>query len=423
MKPLYAHQKQIIDEDRKKVGLFLGVGSGKTRIALSLARGKTLVICPKQQALDRNWEEANETFGIGVDLTVLSKEKFKAQESSLQRFDTIILEEAHTLAGVTPQTQWKNKQPRLKTSQIYESVVRFIERTRPERVYPVTATPASKPMHVFAIASFLGVKWDGFAFRQKYYYERALGSRRIWIPRSGEEIKQNLIDVVKRLGYTGRLQDWFDVPDQIHKTVYFSLTESQKKAINEVIKEEPDPMVLRTKKRSIANGVLYTYDIAMASDRTETLIKDTKYFESEKIEYILERAEEFDRMLVFATYTGQVKAIASALEKAGYKVLTLTGQTKNRETVIKEANTLKRCIVVAQSDISAGYELPLYPVTIFASYSYRFVSYEQGLGRILRANHLKKNLYIHLVVKNTVDEECYKTIQSGKDFIEKLYTT
>lgn len=419
--PLFAHQKEIIDLDPKKTVLALGTGAGKTRIALHLARGKTLVICPKQQALDKNWEEANEKYETMVDLTVLSKETFKKLEPALPRFDTVILEEAHTLSGVTPQTQWRNKQPRLKSSQLYDAVLRFINRTGPDRVYPVTATPASKPLHVFALASFIGIKWDPFAFRQKYYYERQLGSRRIWIPQTSKAIQEDLANTVKRIAFTGRLQDWFDVPEQIHHTVYFTLTEDQKKAIKQMEREESDPMVMRTKRRSITNGVLYTYDVVMASDRTERLIKDTKYFSSEKIEYIKERALEFDRMLVFAAYTGQVKAIEKALLEDGYTVLTLTGQTKDRENVIKKANELEKCIVIAQSDISAGYELPLYPVTIFASYSYRFVSYEQGLGRILRANHLKKNLYLHLVVKGTVDEECYKTIQAGKDFIEKIY--
>ena len=46
---LYEHQLKIITDNRKKTGIFLGTGSGKTLIALSLARGKTLIIAPKTQ--------------------------------------------------------------------------------------------------------------------------------------------------------------------------------------------------------------------------------------------------------------------------------------------------------------------------------------------------------------------------------------
>jgi superfamily II DNA or RNA helicase len=265
------------------------------------------------------------------------------------------------------------------------------------------------------------INFDTFCkFRQKYYYERVLGHRRIWIPRSNQELKTRLVEVVKSLGFVGRLQDFFDVPEQTHETKYFELTEAQKKAMKQMMTEEADPMVRRTKQRSIENGVLYTYEIVRVGDRTERMIRDTKLFASEKIEYILERAQEFDKMLIFAAYTGQVHAIAKALTDEGYHVVTLTGATKDRATLIKDANNMEKCIVVAQADISSGYELPSFPVVIFASYSYKYLNLEQGQGRVLRANHLKKNLYLHLVCRGGVDEACYKTIQSGKDFAEMI---
>jgi hypothetical protein len=86
---LFDHQKRIIDDDPKKTGLFLGTGSAKTRTALELARGKTLVICPKTQKEDQNWERENEKWGCGVDLTVISKETFRRDEHILGRFDTV----------------------------------------------------------------------------------------------------------------------------------------------------------------------------------------------------------------------------------------------------------------------------------------------------------------------------------------------
>ena len=53
---------------------------------------------------------------------------------------------------------------------------------------------------------------------------------------------------------------------------------------------------------------------------------------------------------------------------------------------------------------------------IFASYSPYWKDYEQMIGRILRGDALKKNLYIHLVVADGVDESCYKRIMEGRDF-------
>ena len=63
---LYAHQKQIVDEDKKQVGIFTGTGTGKTKTALLLARGKTLIICPKTQKEDRNWEREIEKINFSL---------------------------------------------------------------------------------------------------------------------------------------------------------------------------------------------------------------------------------------------------------------------------------------------------------------------------------------------------------------------
>ena len=63
----YAHQQKIIDKDLKRRGLFLGTGSGKTRLACQLAKGQTLIICPKTirdaQVWEKEWYQLEKTPG------------------------------------------------------------------------------------------------------------------------------------------------------------------------------------------------------------------------------------------------------------------------------------------------------------------------------------------------------------------------
>lgn len=418
---LYQHQSKIIKEDKKHFGKWLGTGGGKTRICLELAEGATLVIAPKQQILDRTWELNAERFGIVINMTVMSKETFRRDWAKLPRFDTVIVDEAHTMFGVTPDTRRVNKVDVPKTSQLFESLREFLVKHPPKRFYPATATPASKPMNVWAIAKLFGADWDFFSFREKYYIQRKSGWRSIWIPKNSQDLKERLADLLRQFGDVGRLQDWFDVPDQMHMTHFVGLTSEQQKALAELKQQEADPMVKRAKQRTIENGVLYEMDLQSIGTRTERMTRMAKMFKSEKIDYILERADEFPKILIFANYTAQIQAIADALERAGKKVLTLTGQTKNRGDVIATAELTKECIVVAQCSISSGYELKTFDCVIFASKSFKFLDYDQGIGRVLRADALKKNLYIHLVVKGGVDEACHKTILSGQDFQEKIY--
>lgn len=415
---LYDHQEKIKAENKPKCGIFTGTGTGKTLIAEELAEGSVLVVCLKQQRDDRTWETNAEKFDIILNMTVISKEDLRRGWESLPPFDTVIVDECHKSLGVTAETRQRNKKQIPKTSQIFEALLNYLTKYPPKRLYLCSATPVSKPMQLWAIAKLLGVHWDWFGFRQKYYVEIRMGQRRIWIAKKDDQTKDEMARLVKHFGYVGSLNDFFDVPEQTHKTVEIDLSDEQKVVLKKLAVEEADPLVRRARARTIENGVLYGKKVETIGNR-DTLINKTTLFKSYKIDYIIERALEFPKLLIFAAYTAQINAIADALGKEGYSVSTLTGKTKDRNFIRKVDQSPEPHIVIAQSSISAGYELPSFPCVIYASKSWQFVDYQQSLGRVLRANHLKKNLYIHLVVKGT-DSDCHEAILSSQDFQERL---
>ena len=417
--PLYDHQKKIIAEDKLKCGLFLGTGASKTRTALEMAEGDVLVICPKQQREDKTWQNENEKWGTKKGIMVISKEDLRRDWDILPYYDTVIIDEVHNNLGVMPTFIQRNKIQKPKTSQIFEATRKFLEKHQPKRLYLLSATPVPKPMAMWGIGILMGQKWDFREFRDIYYTQIRMGIRRIWIAKKDEASKQRLANLVQYFGYTGGLNDFFDVPAQTHKTVEIEVTAEQKKAMVNMSFSEADPLVRRARLRTIENGVLYGKKIENLDKKTDKMINETKIFKSKKIDYIKERALEFPKLLIYANYTAQIHEIAKQLRKEGYNVSTLTGQTKDR-TFIKTVNeSSEPHIIIAQCSISSGYELPTFPCVIYASKSFRFVDYEQSTGRVLRANALKKNLYIHLVVKGC-DLDCHNAIMSGKDFAEML---
>lgn len=420
MLPLYEHQLKIIKDDRLKCGLFLGTGASKTRTALHLAEGKTLVICPKQQREDKTWERENKKWETKVKLTVISKEDIRKMWDILPRYETVIIDEVHSCLGVSPNTVQRKGVQYPRTSQIFESTKNFIEKTNPKRLYFLSATPVPKPMSMWGLGILMGQKWDFFLFRQAYYIEiRVGGTRRIWIPKKTDEAKQRLANLVKKFGYTGGLNDFFDVPAQTHKVVEIPLSGEQKRAMENMTFAEADPLVRRARLRTIENGVLYGKHISEVDGKVDCMANLTSTFKSYKIDYILERALEFPKLLIFANYTAQIDMIARALRDEEYKVSILNGATKDRTFIKKVDESDEPHIIIAQCSISSGYELPSFPCVIYASKSWRYVDYEQSLGRVLRANKLKKNLYIHLVAEGC-DKDCHETIMSGADFQEKL---
>lgn len=415
---LYSHQQNIINEDKKWCGLFLGTGSGKSLTALLLAKGNILIVVPKQLKLDKTWERAVERFGLDKNIKVISKEDFKREWKLLPQVDTLIVDEFHTFAGVLPDTKRVNKENVPKTSQLFDSLLKYTRRTPPTRLYLLTATPATKPMHVWAIAKILGHDWRHDDFRTKYYTEVSLGGyRKMFKPRNTPELKNRLIELVKFFGYTGGLSDFFDVPEQTQIVKYVELSTAQKTAMKKLVESEADPMAVRVRQRTIENGVLYGSEV-YSDGKEDTVVRKVDYFDNEKIPYIIERAYEFDKLIIFANYKAQIQQIADALKKEGFNVLTMTGETKGRDTIIQEAEEAEKCIIVIQTNISAGYELKSFRTMIFASLSYRVLDRVQAEGRNLRSDHLRNNLYIDIVVKGGLDEACYKSIKSGVDFNE-----
>lgn len=418
----YVHQQKIISEDPLKTGLWLGTGSGKTRIALMLARGRTLVIAPKTQVEDRNWErehqqlifnsqQSNVYYPIeNVDITVISKETFRRDGHNLAAYETVIVDETHTCLGVTPNVRWIKKQAIPKTSLLFEELQKYIVRTSPSRIYLCTATIDRSPMTVWGAATILGYNWNWYKFRDTFYVKLPMPGREVWTPKKDNETKNRLAKAVQKIGYTGRLSDYFDVPEQTYKTDYIELSSQQKDWLKLLPLQFPDPLVLLGKKHQVENGIL-----------NGDQFNPHHYFDNGKIDKILDYAHEFPQMVVFAKYLGQIEQIATALRGISKKVYVLSGDTKDRGTMISVANNNPDCVFIAQVQISAGYELPNFPVMIFASSSYSVVDRIQGEGRILRANALKKNLYIDLVVRGGIDEAVYKSIKDKKDFNERIY--
>ena len=410
MNTLFKHQLEIIRDDKPKTGLFLGTGSGKTLIALSLARGKTLVICPKTQKEDKNWERELKKNNLNVKLTVISKETFRRDHKELPIFDTIIVDECHTVLGVMPNIRWVKRKPRPKASQLFEALESFVERSKPSRLYLCTATIIRSPMTVWAAAKLLGVNYDFYKFRNDFYFQLPIPGREVWMAKNDVVTKNALASIVQAIGYTGQLSDYFDVPDQTYKTIWLNLSVEQKDRLRSIEMEFPEPIVLLGKKHQIENGVL-------SGDE----YNKPESYKNAKDEKILELALEFPKMIIFAKYRAQIEHLKNILEKEKYSVITLTGDTKDRGEVIARANNMQACVFIVQAQVSAGWELPDYPVMVFASMSFSIVDRIQGEGRILRANALKKNLYIDLVVKGGIDEAVYNAIKNKKDFHERIY--
>jgi superfamily II DNA or RNA helicase len=237
-----------------------------------------------------------------------------------------------------------------------------------------------------------------------------MGPRMVPMPKTtidGVPFNTYIKTIINRLGNTVALEDCFDVPDQIFQTETFSLTKEQKKAIEDNF--DTLPIVNFTRQQQICGGTL----------KSDGYTED-QFFKSEKLDRLLDIISEHEKLIVVCRYNNEIDYIKSKIKNK--KVLVIRGDIKDRHSVCLEAETSNNCVVLIQAACSEGYELPSFPIMVFYSYDFSLKNYIQILGRIQRAGKLKKNVYLSLVVKDTVDEAIYKTVAIEKrDFQIELY--
>lgn len=422
------HQQHFAETARPYEGLWHGTGTGKTRTALHTVRehdGSILVIAPKTTVQKKQWQHEAKVLGLHEPV-VISKEQFRRDYTELPHYGAVIVDEAHYVFGVTPNTRQRNKVRIPKASQLFEALDWYLKERSPDRLILATATPNKTPMGIWAASCLLHSnkalelpQWDFYEFRNRFYVRLPMDNV-IYAPKRTQEAMDDLATLTRSLGHVLRLEDIKDVPEQTFRTVEFDLTAEQRAVLRDLPGAYTDQTALRAKRHQVENGLLYE---DLFHEKVKRVYRQTQLVDNEKIDYIRERAIEFPKMVIFANYTAQVESISKALMKDGKVVHMLTGETENRKEMLEMAEAAESAYVVAQAAVSSEWEFKSCPVMIFASLSNKSLDYIQGKGRIQRYDAVKHNLYIHLVTdhKDSIDARWFETIMSGRDFNEALH--
>ena len=391
---LWKHQQDLVDLAPDKHLLAFECGTGKTFTALELAKKSkyTLVICPK--SLKEQWKEQ-----MPEKMHILTKEEFKKHVDKIPPFDCLIIDEAHFFFGMTGAR---------KMSGMLKALGEYINKHNPQKIYLLTATPyMSTPWNIFAAAKILGHKWKSKDFKEHFFDLVNMGMR--WpVPVVKKGIEKDIADLVNKIGTTVKMEDCFDVPEQVFQTEYFDLTAEQKKAIKNL---DEEGIARWTKTHQICGGTL----------KSDGYSEDT-FYKSNKLNRLLELAQEHKKLVVVCRYNNEIDYIAKKLStKSDIPIIKITGQTKERGKFIKMAEAYEQAIIIVNAACSEGYELPSFPIMVFYSYDFSLKNFIQMKGRILRANKLKKNVYLSLVVKNSIDSDVFECIQKKIDFDISIY--
>lgn len=398
---LFKHQQDLLNLNPKKYLMAWGTGSGKTRTAIELAEKNctcvhVLVICPK--SLVDNWKnEIGRWFPKSSNIwMVYSKEQFKKHYKNIPSAKCLLADEAHYFSN------YKSGM----TKALYD----YIETHNTPNIYLLTATPyLSSPWNIYSLAKILGKTWNWYKFKTHFFYDIKIGGRRI--PVVKKNIEKDIAQIVGQLGSTIKLEDCFDVPEQIFQQEYFELTGEQKKAIDSL--NDILPVVRFTKIHQICGGTLKGNGY-----------EPTQHFKCEKTDRLLELISEHKLIAVICRYNAEIDYLyeETKAKYKGRKLWRITGKTDNRHDVVDDIGGSDEGVIFINASCLEGYGLPTVPVMVFYSYDFSLKNYIQLVGRIQRAGNIKKNVYLSLIVKGTIDEEIYKKVVVEKqDFHSEIF--
>jgi len=153
---LYAHQQEILDQNKPRLGLFHSPGLGKTITLLELAKKnkvQALIICPK--GIKKQWEEYVTSYN--ADHKVLTKEEFRKFHKELPTYKAVICDEVHHFSGTK--------------SQLHKSLLWYLKKHDVHYRWLATGTPyRSSSMNIYALGRLLGYGWDYWKFFNQFFH-------------------------------------------------------------------------------------------------------------------------------------------------------------------------------------------------------------------------------------------------------------
>lgn len=384
---LYKHQQDFLSLNPNKSALVWSCGTGKTRTALEWAKLDdyyTLIICPK--GLKTNWIREIKKWDL-KNWCVATKEEFRRDHKKegiggLGHAHQIIVDEVHN-GFLTPHFK----------SQMSKALRDYIKKHSVPRVLLLSATVyTSSPWNIYNLAYYLGHPLDWQKFNYAFFDQIRMGPRIVPVPKKGCEAK--LAEITKRIASVIDIEDVLDVPLQQHcEPEYFSLTKKQDTAIKEAY--DPLPIVRFTAQHQIEQ-------------------------QGDKVDHLVALCEENPKIAIVCRYLSQIEHLKTIL--ASYSPYVVSGEVKDRDAVVRKAEGSKRAVVLIQADCGIGFELPSFPVCVYASMSYSYTSWEQMNGRFLRMNAPSRTTFIYLLTEGkSVDQAVYDAIKRKEDFKIELF--
>ena len=405
------------------------MGLGKTLQAIALLakihekkRRRSLVIMPK--SLIYNWENEIARFtpqlkigvyyGINRDfksledvqviLTTYGTVRNDIENLMKHKFEIIVLDESQNIKNINSQTT--------------KAVLLLNAKKR----IALSGTPIENNLlELYSLFRFLNPSMFGTVqmFTNNYIVPIQKYSDTSTIKELRKKIYPFLLRRVKK-------EVLKDLPDKIEKLIYVDMNGEHRKYYEERRKY----FYSMLEKNNMVNGEVDKFFVLQAINELRHIVSspeidNRKIISSKKevlMENIIEAIENGHKVLVFVNYLSSVERICESLKENKIKFLKMTGQTKDRQSLVDKFQNDSRYKAFVMTLKTGGVGLNLVSAdTIFIYDPWWNKTVEnQAIDRAYRLGQDKTVFAYKIIMKNTIEEKILKLQEMKNKLLDDL---
>ena len=405
------------------------MGLGKTLQAIALLsnlheekKKKSMVIMPK--SLIYNWENEIKKFapklkvgvyyGINRDFSSLKKVDVILTtygtirndiENLLEhKFDLLILDESQNIKNINSQTT--------------KAVLLLNAKKR----VALSGTPIENNLlELYSLFRFLNPEMFGSV--QRFTNSYILPIQKYSDTSTIEELKKKIYPFLLRRVKKEVLED---LPDKIEKLVYVDMNDEHRRFYEERRKYYYSLL----EKNTSSQGNFDKFFVLQAINELRHIVsspelESKKIISSKKevlIENVIEAIENNHKVLVFVNYLSSIESICDSLKENKIKYLKMTGQTKDRQTLVDKFQNDSRYKVFVMTLKTGGVGLNLVSAdTIFIYDPWWNTTVEnQAIDRAYRLGQDKTVFAYKMIMRNTIEEKILKLQEIKNKLLDDL---
>ena len=405
------------------------MGLGKTLQAIALLsnlhqekKKKSMVIMPK--SLIYNWENEIKKFapklkvgvyyGINRDFLALKKTDvilttYGTIRNDIvnlleQKFDLLILDESQNIKNINSQTT--------------KAVLLLNAKKR----VALSGTPIENNLlELYSLFRFLNPEMFGSV--QQFTNNYIVPIQKYSDISTIEELKKKIYPFLLRRVKKEVLED---LPDKIEKLVYVDMNDEHRRFYEERRKYYYSLL----EKNTSSQGNFDKFFVLQAINELRHIVsspelESKKIISSKKevlIENVVEAIENDHKVLVFVNYLSSIESICDSLKENKIKYLKMTGQTKDRQTLVDKFQNDSRYKVFVMTLKTGGVGLNLVSAdTIFIYDPWWNTTVEnQAIDRAYRLGQDKTVFAYKMIMRNTIEEKILKLQEIKNKLLDDL---